>query len=37
MPVGHAQKHKIEMTDVLMWGGIAIILLWAIGKSVGLI
>ncbi len=37
MPLRHAQKHKIELTDVLMWGGIAIILLWAIGKSFGLI
>lgn len=35
MTLKHAKKHKIDITDVLMWGGIIIILLWATGKSIG--
>jgi hypothetical protein len=29
--------HKIDYTDVMIWLGIILILLWAIGKSLGLI
>jgi|LGVD01.1.fsa_nt_gb hypothetical protein len=31
------QKHRYDFTDVLIWGGIIVTTLWAIGKSLGLI
>lgn len=31
------KTHKFDYTDVLIWVGIAIIVLWMIGKIVGII
>jgi len=31
------KAHKFDYTDVMFWIGLLIILLWAIGKSFGLI
>jgi hypothetical protein len=37
MQVGKEKMYKFDYTDVLIWLGIAIIVLWMISKIVGLI
>ncbi len=31
------KKHKLDISDVLIWGGIAIVVIWIIAKLIGVI